>query len=366
MRYRDGKPVAIEKRADLDPARRGGRARADPERSVGAVVEPALPADLYDADALRKEFLRQPDGPVRHRRAGRRRGPDRAQDHRRHVRRFGPPRRRRVLRQGPVEGRPLGRVRGALRGQEHRRRRAGGPLRGAGRLRDRRRAPGRVMVETFGTEKIAASRSRSWSTSTSTCARAPSARSSSCTARSTEDRRVRPLRPRRHRLHVGEHRQGRRAARGRGPRRRWPSPSLDPSPMTRQDAVRASASACSAARRPTSPSPRRSSTRCASSARWATTSPTRHGDPAHARDEHRRRRARRRRQDVLLEGRVRLGPQHPRDARHPARRLRDLRAQALRRVEAAEVLFLANIQPDAPARRARAVRRTRGSSRWTR
>ena len=46
--------------------------------------------------------------------------------------------------------------------------------------------PVSVMVETFGTEKIGRGADRaSSSTSTSTCARAPSARSSSCTARST-------------------------------------------------------------------------------------------------------------------------------------------------------------------------------------
>ena len=46
--------------------------------------------------------------------------------------------------------------------------------------------PVSVMVETFGTEKIGrARRSRASSPSTSTCAPAPSARSSNCTARST-------------------------------------------------------------------------------------------------------------------------------------------------------------------------------------
>ena len=79
----------------------------------------------------------QPDRPVRDRRPDGRRRPDRPQDHRRHLRRLRPARRRRVLRQGPVEGRPLGRLRDALGGQERRRRRAGRPVRGAGRLRDR-------------------------------------------------------------------------------------------------------------------------------------------------------------------------------------------------------------------------------------
>ena len=113
-------------------------------------------------------------------------GPDRPQDHRRHLRRHGPPRRRRVLRQGPVEGRPLGRIRRALRGEERGRRRAGRPLRGAGRVRDRRRAPGvgdgrdvRHRADRPDEDR------RSSSTSTSTCARAPSASTWTCTGRST-------------------------------------------------------------------------------------------------------------------------------------------------------------------------------------
>ncbi len=50
--------------------------------------------------------------------------------------------------------------------------------------------PVSVMVETFGTEKVAAARrSRGSSTSTSTCAPARSARRSTCTGRSTRRRR---------------------------------------------------------------------------------------------------------------------------------------------------------------------------------
>ncbi len=49
--------------------------------------------------------------------------------------------------------------------------------------------------------------------------------------------------------------------------------------------------------------------------------------------------------ELLLGRRVRLGPQLARDARHAARRLRDLPAEAQRRSREAEVLFLANIQP---------------------
>jgi S-adenosylmethionine synthetase len=49
--------------------------------------------------------------------------------------------------------------------------------------------------------------------STSTCAPRASSRCWTCCARSTQDRRLRPLRPRRARVHLGTHRQGGRAAR---------------------------------------------------------------------------------------------------------------------------------------------------------
>ncbi len=141
VRYRDGRPVEIEKLL-ISTQHKEGAESLIPDDLWEHVVEPILPKDLYDAAQAAQELPGQPDGPVRDRRPGRRRGPDRPQDHRRHLRRHGPPRRRRVQRQGPEQGRPLGRLRGALRGQERRRRRPGRPLRGAGRLRDRRRAPG--------------------------------------------------------------------------------------------------------------------------------------------------------------------------------------------------------------------------------
>ena len=81
--------------------------------------------------------------------------------------------------------------------------------------------PVSVMVETFGTEKIPRARDRArWSTSTSTCARAPSARSSTCTGRSS--RRPPPTATSAAsdaRLHLGAHRPRRRAARGGRARR---------------------------------------------------------------------------------------------------------------------------------------------------
>ena len=61
------------------------------------------------------------------------------QDHRRLVRRHGPPRRWRILRQGSDEGRPVCGVRRALGRQERRRGRAGGSVRGRGRVRHRDR-----------------------------------------------------------------------------------------------------------------------------------------------------------------------------------------------------------------------------------
>ena len=79
-------------------------------------------------------------------------------------------------RQGPVEGRPLGRLRRALRGQERRRRRPRRPREVQVAYAIGVAHPVSVMVETFGTEKIGRGRDRrSWSTSSSTCARARSA-----------------------------------------------------------------------------------------------------------------------------------------------------------------------------------------------
>ena len=185
VRYVDGQPVEIEKLLISTQHKEG--------------AESLIPDDLWEhvvragpaRGALRRgqaapRVPRQPDRPLRHRRPRRRRGPDRPQDHRRHLRRHGPPRRRRVLGQGPVQGRPLGGLRGPLGRQERRGRRPGRPLRGAGRLRDRRRAPGLGHGrDVRHREDRPRRRSPSSSTSTSTCAPAPSARRSTCTARST-------------------------------------------------------------------------------------------------------------------------------------------------------------------------------------
>ena len=91
-------------------------------------------------DAAGGALLCESDGPLRHRRTGRRQRAHRAQDHRRHLRRCSPAWRRRVLRQGPLEGRPLGCLRRALPREERGRRRPRRPLHDPALLRDRRRA----------------------------------------------------------------------------------------------------------------------------------------------------------------------------------------------------------------------------------
>ena len=190
VRYENGRPIEIEQRPDLHPAQGGGgRRHPDQAGPVGArgAPDPARRAvRRAQAQTARTNFLVNPTGrfviggPVGDCRA------DRPQDHRRHLRRHGPPRRRRVLGQGPVQGGPLGRLRRPLRGQERGGRRPGRPLRGAGGLRHRRGPPG---VGDGGDLRhradARARRSPSWSTSTSTCARAPSASTWTCTGRST-------------------------------------------------------------------------------------------------------------------------------------------------------------------------------------
>ena len=141
VRYDDaGKPVEIEK-VLISTQHQDGVESKLPEALWEEVVTQVLPGDLYDPDRLKRGVLRQPDRPVRDRRAGRRHRPDRPEDHRRHLRRLRAARRRRVLRQGPVQGGPLGRVRRQVRRQEHRRGRPRRPRRGPGRLRDRRGPP---------------------------------------------------------------------------------------------------------------------------------------------------------------------------------------------------------------------------------
>ena len=177
------------------------------------------------ADGQEDEDLRQPDRPLRHRRPARRRRRHRTQDHRRHLRRRGAARRRRVLGQGSDEGRSLGLLHGALHREERRRGRPGRPRAGAARLRDRRRRSG---LGARRHERHRQGRGREDRRARARALQAHAARhhrdARSAPADLPQDRGVRPLRPHRARVHVGAHRQGGRAARGRRARRR-PAPS---------------------------------------------------------------------------------------------------------------------------------------------
>ena len=129
--HRRGRRVdPAQRRRQVQDAQGSGHGRG---RQAGAPREAGVEQD---------QVLHQPDRTLRRRRPDGRLRPHRPQDHRRHLRRHGPSRRRRVLGQGPVEGRPLGLLLRALHRQEHRRGRSGAPLRGAGRVRDRRRRAG--------------------------------------------------------------------------------------------------------------------------------------------------------------------------------------------------------------------------------
>ena len=138
--YEDGRPVALKtvliSTQHNDGVDRDTEIRPD---LIEQVIRPTIPEQFA---RRRLRGLRQPDRPLRHRRARRRRRPDRPQDHRRHLRWRRPPRRRCVLGQGPLQGRPFGRLRGPVGREERRRGRRRHPVRGAGRLRDRRGAPG--------------------------------------------------------------------------------------------------------------------------------------------------------------------------------------------------------------------------------
>ena len=200
---------------------RHARARHPPAH----VIEPVLAELRRRRHRPRHQRLPradQPHRPLRDRRPDGRRRPHRPQDHRRHLRRHGPPRRRRLLRQGPDQGRPLGRLRDALGRQERRRRRAGPPLRGAGRLRHRQGPAGRPLRRDVRHRDRARRQDPGRDhRRSSTCARPRS---------STTLDLLRPIyqptaayghfgrtqrRRRRERLHLGAHRPRRGAAGGR-------------------------------------------------------------------------------------------------------------------------------------------------------
>ena len=237
VRYRDGKPVEIEKLLISTQHKEGAESLIPDDLWEHVVVPGPAQGPLRRQEAA-QGVPRQPDRPLRHRRPRRRRRPDRPQDHRRHLRRHGPPRRRRLQRQGPVEGRPLGRLRRALGGQERRGRRPGRPLRDPGRLRDRRRAPGlgrgRDVRHREGRPRstIAAAHRRALRPAARRVPRGAQAPPADL----PEDRRLRPLRPRRRGLHLGAHRQGRRAARRPPASRATPRPSERRAPAVRPEA----------------------------------------------------------------------------------------------------------------------------------
>ena len=156
-------------------------------------------------------------------------------------------------RQGSDQGRPLGGLRGPLGRQERRRGRARRALRGAGRLRHRRRAPGLASWSRRSAPSAASPPSdrRRRAASTSTCARRRSSATSTCAARSTAhtaayghfgragavgdtdkvDALRAPSADRRHRWEerVEQRGRGRRRRQGQDPRRGAAAPELSAS-----------------------------------------------------------------------------------------------------------------------------------------
>ena len=167
--------------------------------------------------------LDQPDRPVRRRRTARGRGRDRPQDHRRYLRRRSAARRRSVLGQGPHEGGPFGVLHGPLRRQERRGSRPRGQVPGAARVRHRRR---RARV---GSDRHLRHRHDRRRDAERDRARALQAHAQGhhrdpqpAPADLQKDGGLRPLRPDRAGVHLGTHRQGRRAAQGCGRVKRLP------------------------------------------------------------------------------------------------------------------------------------------------
>ena len=220
VRYRDGRPVEIEKLL-ISTQHKEGAESLIPDDLWEHVIEPILPKDLYDAKKLRKSLLVNPTG--------------------------------RFVIGGPVgdaglTGRKIivdtygGMARhggGAFSGKDpskvdrsaaYAARHVAKNVVAAG-LADRAEVqvayaigvahPVSVMIETFGTEKVGRAEDRRARRLPLRPAPGRVPRDAGAApADLSEDRRVRPLRPRRPRLHVGAHRQGRSAARGRGPRGR--------------------------------------------------------------------------------------------------------------------------------------------------
>jgi S-adenosylmethionine synthetase len=174
------------------------------EAMIEEIIKPVLPKEWLQGHQVPD----QPHRPLRHRRPAGRLRPDRPQDHRRHLRRRLPARRRRLQRQGPDQGGPLGRLRRALRGQEHRGRRPGAQCQIQVAYAIGVAKPMNITVYTEGTgviptSKIAALVQRALRPAPQ--GHHPDARPAAPHLR--EDRRLRPLRPRRARVHLGAHRQ---------------------------------------------------------------------------------------------------------------------------------------------------------------
>ena len=214
VRYVDGRPVEIEK-VLISTQHRDGAESLLKEDLWEHVVEPELPAELYDAEKLRRDLLVNPTGRFV---IGGPMGDCGLTGRKIIVDTYGGMARHgggAFSRQGSVEGGPPRRVRRPLRGQERRRSRARRPGRGAGRVRDRRGASGvddGRDVRHREDRAFADPRAdrRALRSAPGGVPAVPAAAPSDL----SEDRGVRPLRPRRCRLHVGADRQGRRPARG--------------------------------------------------------------------------------------------------------------------------------------------------------
>jgi hypothetical protein len=206
IRYVDGKPYNVDTVVLSTQHAPDMSLEAIREAVIEDIIKPVLPPELI---TRRNQVSGQSDRPLRHRRSAGRLRPDRPQDHRRHLRRRSPARRRRVLGQGSVQGRPLGRLRRPLRREEHRR---SGPCHestGAGELRHRRRPAdldhGRHLRHRQDFQRKA--------DRTGEAPLRPAPEGHRADARPAapdlpEDRRLRPLRPRRAGIQLGSDRQG--------------------------------------------------------------------------------------------------------------------------------------------------------------